>query len=282
MSGRKTSVPKTVAWHVISVLLLVIVLYPLVWLIGGSFKESNEIVGSIDPFPVRPIVDNYISAVEGIAGIPATSFFLNSLIISALTVVGVVLSCSLAAYSFARLRFRGRNVMFAMMIATLLLPFHVMLIPQYIIFNNLGLVNTYVPLILPKFLAVDAFFVFLFVQFMRGIPKELDEAAKIDGAGHWLIFWRVLMPLARPAVITASIFAFIWSWNDFLGPLVYISDPERYPLPLALQLYIDQEQFSDYGAMIAMSMLSLVPILLFFLAFQRFLVQGVATSGMKG
>jgi multiple sugar transport system permease protein len=273
---------KSVAWHVGSLLVLGVVLYPLIWLVGGSLKPSNEIVGSTDPIPASPIIDNYLSAAAGIARVPAWVFFVNSTIISALTVVGVVCSCSLAAYAFARLRFRGRGVMFGMMIATLLLPFHVMLIPQYIIFNNLGLVNTYVPLILPKFLAVDAFFVFLFVQFMRGIPAELDDAAKIDGAGHGRIFWNVLMPLARPAIITASIFAFIWSWNDFLGPLIYINTPGNYPLPLALQLYIDQEQNSDYGAMIAMSLLSLLPVVLFFLAFQRYLVQGVATSGLKG
>ncbi|MCG5212271.1 carbohydrate ABC transporter permease [Streptosporangium sp. KLBMP 9127] len=273
---------RSIAWHAGSLLMLGVVLYPLVWLVGGSLKPSSEIVGSTDLIPASPVFDNYLSAAEGIARVPAWAFFVNSLIISTLTVVGVICSCSLAAYAFARLRFRGRGVMFVMMIATLLLPFHVMLIPQYIIFNNLGLVNTYVPLILPKFLAVDAFFVFLFVQFMRGIPSELDDAAKIDGAGHGRIFWNVLMPLARPAIITASIFAFIWSWNDFLGPLVYINTPGNYPLPLALRLYIDQEANSDYGAMIAMSLLSLVPVVLFFLAFQRYLVQGMATSGLKG
>jgi lipooligosaccharide transport system ATP-binding protein len=148
--------------------------------------------------------------------------------------------------------------------------------------QRLGLVDTYLPLLIGKFLAGEAFFVFLMVQFIRNIPVELDESARIDGAGHWAIFWHIILPLSRPAMVTTAIFTFIWTWNDFLGPLIYISSPEKYPLPLALQLYIDQTTISDYWALMAMSMLALVPVVLFFLFFQRFLVQGVATSGLKG
>jgi multiple sugar transport system permease protein len=164
----------------------------------------------------------------------------------------------------------------------LLLPFHVMIIPQYIIFQRAGLIDTFVPLLIGKFLATEAFFVFLIVQFMRTLPKELDEAATIDGCGHLRLFWNVILPLSRPALITVSIFTFIWTWNDFLGPLLYLNSPQNYPLPIALQAFIDQTTTSDYGAMIAMSLLALVPVLLFFLAFQRYLVEGVATSGVKG
>jgi multiple sugar transport system permease protein len=139
-----------------------------------------------------------------------------------------------------------------------------------------------VPLLLGKYLATEAFFVFLMVQFMRTIPHELDESAKIDGAGHWGIFWHIILPLARPALITTAIFTFIWSWNDFFGPLIYLSTPNKYPLPLALQLFVDEASGSDFGALMAMSMLALVPVILFFLFFQRFLVEGVSTSGLKG
>ena len=157
-----------------------------------------------------------------------------------------------------------------------------MIIPQYILFNNLGLVDTFVPLLLPKFLATEAFFVFLLVQFIRQMPRDMDEAARIDGAGHLRIFWSIILPLIRPALITCAIFAFIWAWNDFLGPLLYLTSPENYPLPIALRLYNDQSSSSDYGATVTASFIALLPVLLFFLVFQRFLVDGVATQGLKG
>jgi multiple sugar transport system permease protein len=168
------------------------------------------------------------------------------------------------------------------MIGTLLLPFHVVIIPQYIIFNQLGWVDTFIPLILPKFLATEAFFVFLLVQFIRQMPRDMDEAARIDGAGHFRIFWAIILPLIKPALITCAIFSCIWAWNDFLGPLLYLTSPENYPLPIALRLYNDQSSTSDYGATVTASFVALLPVLLFFVVFQRFLVDGVATQGLKG
>ncbi|TDB78076.1 carbohydrate ABC transporter permease [Micromonospora sp. KC723] len=272
----------TVAWHAGAIALLAVVLYPILWVLAATFKPTEDIIGSLQLLPTRVTTTNYDRAVEGIAGISVGRFFWNSTLLAVLSVVGTVASSALAAYAFARLRFRGHGVMFVLMISTLLLPFHVLIIPQYVVFQKLGLVDTYAPLLLGKFLAAEAFFVFLMVQFMRGIPYELDESAKIDGAGHWAIFWNILLPLSRPAIITTSIFTFIWTWNDFFGPLIYLSTPEKYPLPLALQLFIDETAGSDFGALMAMSMLALVPVILFFLFFQRFLVEGVSTSGLKG
>jgi multiple sugar transport system permease protein len=193
-----------------------------------------------------------------------------------------VLSCSLAAFAFARLKFRFRGALFAFMITTLMLPYHVTLIPQYVIFQQAGLVNTFVPLILPKLLATEAFFVFLIVQFMRGIPRELDEAAIIDGCSVYRTFWHVVLPLSKPALVTTSIFTFIWTWNDFFTQMVYLNDTEKFTVPLGLRLFVDTSSESNFGAMFAMSALALVPIVLFFLAFQRLLVEGVSTSGLKG
>lgn len=195
--------------------------------------------------------------------------------------VGVLISCSLAAYAFARIRFAGRNLLFAVMISTLLLPFQVLIIPQYVLFR-LGLINTYVPLLLGKYLAADAFFVFLMAQFMRNLPRELDEAARIDGCGHLRIYWSIVLPLCRPALIASAIFTFIWSWNDFIGPLLYLNEPDKYTVSLGLKMFIDQDSVADYGGMVAMSLVALLPVLLFFLAFQRHLVEGAATSGLKG
>ena len=163
-----------------------------------------------------------------------------------------------------------------------MLPDHVTLIPQYVIFQQAGLVNTFVPLILPKLLATEAFFVFLIVQFMRGIPRELDEAAIIDGCSVYRTFWHVVLPLSKPALVTTSIFTFIWTWNDFFTQMVYLNDTEKFTVPLGLRLFVDTSSESNFGAMFAMSALALVPIVLFFLAFQRLLVEGVSTSGLKG
>ena len=162
-----------------------------------------------------------------------------------------------------------------------MLPFHVVVVPQYIIFNQLGWVNTFVPLILPKFLATDAFFVFLLVQFIRGIPKELDEAARIDGCGHWRIFSRVMLPLMGPALATCAIFTFIWTWSDFFTPLIYLTDPIAYTVPVALRGFLDATAGSNWGAMFAMSVVTLIPLFLVFLFGQRFLVKGIATTGGK-
>ncbi|WP_033344764.1 carbohydrate ABC transporter permease [Catenuloplanes japonicus] len=280
-SGGKAAA-KRLLWHAGAILLLVVVLYPVFWMISSSFKDSRSIIGDLDLLPAPPTTRNYATAAEGVGGISVWRLFGNSLLLAVVSVAGTVISSAPAAYAFARVRFRGRGALFALMISTLLLPFHVLIIPQYIVFQRLDLIDTYVPLLVGKFLAVEAFFVFLLVQFMRTLPHELDESATIDGAGHARIFWNIVLPLSRPALITTSIFTFIWTWNDFFGPLIYLSTPDTYPLPLALQLYIDQTEATDYGALIAMSMLALLPVLLFFLVFQRFLIEGVSTSGIKG
>ncbi len=273
---------QTVVWFVCLLAITLVVLYPLVWLMFATFKPNSEFGQSIAILPENPTLDNYAKVMEGIAGVPMWRFFLNSFIIAIGSVIGTVLSSALAAYAFARIQFKGLGIMFAAMIGTLLLPFHVVIIPQYIIFNNLDMVDTFWPLLLPKFLATEAFFVFLLVQFIRQMPRDMDEAARIDGAGHWRIFWSIILPLIKPALITCAIFAFIWAWNDFLGPLLYLTSPENYPLPIALRLYNDQTSSSDYGATATASFIALIPVLLFFLVFQRFLVDGVATQGLKG
>ncbi|MEU1806457.1 carbohydrate ABC transporter permease [Streptomyces sp. NPDC019937] len=273
---------RSVAWHVGALAVLAVILYPVVWVIGGSFKPGDEIIGSLQLLPTDPITENYRRLGDGIADVPVSSFFTNSLFLAVGSVIGVLFSCSLAAYAFARIRFAGRNVLFTLMISTLLLPFQVLIIPQYILFQKMELINTYVPLLLGKYLAADAFFVFLMVQFMRGLPRELDEAARLDGCGHFRIYWSIVLPLCRPALITSAIFTFIWSWNDFIGPLLYLNEPDKYTVSMGLKLFIDQDSVADYGGMVAMSLVALLPVLLFFLAFQRYLVEGASTSGLKG
>lgn len=273
---------RRVAWHALCLALLAVLLYPILWLLSASFKPANEILSSMRVLPEKIIFSNYGEVFRDVAGVSIWQFFGNSVLVSAGSVIGNVFSCALAAYAFSWMRFRLRGPLFAFMIATIMLPIHVLLIPQYTIFQRLEMIDTFWPLILPKLLATDAFFIFLIVQFMRGLPKDLGDAARIDGCGPIRSFAYVVLPLSKPALVTTAIFTFIWSWNDFLSQLIYLNTPDNYTLPLALRLFIDQTSETSYGAMMAMSVLTLLPIGLFFFAFQRLLVQGVATTGMNG
>ncbi|BEL04450.1 carbohydrate ABC transporter permease [Actinoplanes sichuanensis] len=268
--------------HLAMIATICVLLYPVAWLIASSFKPASEILSGASLWPSRIVLSNYTEVFAGVAGVSVWRFAFNSLLISVGAVIGNVVSCSLAAYAFAWMRFRLRGPMFAFMIGTIMLPVHVLLIPQYTIFQSLGMIDTIWPLVLPKLLATDAFFIFMIVQFMRGLPRELGDAARIDGCGPIRAFLYVVLPLSKPALVTTAIFTFIWSWNDFLSQLIYLNSPETYTMPLALRLFIDQTGESSYGAMVAMSVLTLLPIALFFVAFQRLLVQGVSTSGLKG
>jgi len=272
---------RSLAAHVVLCLASLAMLYPLLWMLASSFKPETDIFGSASLWPRHFSLEAYW---RGWSGLQVTfgKFFINSLIVSLCCVVGNVMSCSLAAYAFARLNFRGKNVWFALMLGTLMLPYHVTLIPQYVLFLNLGWVDTFLPLIVPKFLAVDAFFIFLLVQFFRSIPRELDEAAMIDGCGPWRIYRTVILPLSLPALATAGIFTFIWTWDDFFGPLVYLNDMNSYTVQLGLRSFVDSTGKSDWGALFAMSTLTLLPVFAFFLFFQRLLIDGIATTGLKG
>nr|WP_246886076.1 carbohydrate ABC transporter permease [Streptomyces sp. GESEQ-4] len=271
-----------IALHIGCLAALLVMLYPLVWLLATSLKPADEVITSLKLLPSHLEWSNYSTALDGVNDVSISRLLFNSLLVAGGAVLGNVISCSLAAYAFARLKFRMRGPLFAFMIATIMLPHHAVLIPQYIVFNQLGMVNTYWPLILPKFLATEAFFVFLIVQFMRGLPRELEEAATIDGCGPFRTFFSVILPLTRPALITTAIFTFIWTWNDFFTQLIYLFTPEKFTLTLALRQFVDASSQSSFGPMFAMSVIALLPIVLFFLAFQRFLVEGMASSGVKG
>ena len=273
---------QTIIWFAVLIVITAVVLYPLVWLLLSTFKPNSEFGQNMGLLPNAPTIENYIKVAEGIAGVPMWRFFANSLLIAGVSVIGTVLSSALAAYAFARLQFKGLGILFAAMIGTLLLPFHVVIIPQYIIFNNLNLIDTYIPILIGKFLATEAFFVFLIMQFIRSVPRELDEAARIDGAGHARIFFSIMLPLIVPTLTTVAIFTFLGQWNDFFGPLLYLTSPENYPLSMALKMYNDQTSVSDYGATTAASFIALVPVLLFFVIFQRFIITGMSSGAVKG
>jgi multiple sugar transport system permease protein len=257
-----------------------VMLYPLLWMLSSSFKPTDIIFREPGLLPTEWEPGNYVQGWTALLH-PFHRYILNSVIIVVGSVVGNLLACSMAAYAFARLRFKGRKALFAIMLATIMLPIHVVIVPQYILFNNLGWINTFYPLIVPKFLATDAFFIFLMVQFIRVLPRELDEAARIDGCNHWSIFWRVIMPLSMPALATTAIFTFIWTWNDFYSQLIFLTDPDLATVPLALRLFVDAQGDTSWGPLFSMSIVALGPIFGFFLAGQRYLVRGIATTGIK-
>jgi len=266
--------------HVFLILTSLVMVYPLIWMLAASFKPDNQIFGSLSLWPATFDWLNYWQGWNAMS-VGFGRFFWNSTVVTILSVIGNVISCSFAAYAFARLEFSGKTIWFALMMMTLMIPYHVVLIPQYLLFLQLGWVNTYLPLVVPQFLAGDAFFIFLMIQFFRQLPRELDEAAMIDGCSPFKIYWAIIMPLSLPAMATAAIFSFIWTWQDFLGPLVYLNKIEDYTVPLALRMFLSQDGASQYGPMFAMSILSILPIFLFFLIFQRLIIRGIAMSGLK-
>lgn len=265
--------------HAFLVVSAISMIYPLLWMLAGSFKSGAVIFRDPSLIPHSPTLVNYVLGWRSQGGFG--HFFMNSFLVSGVTVLGTLLSCSFAAYAFARLDFAFKRILFAVMLVTIMLPFHVTVVPQYVIFSRLGWVNTFWPILLPKLLAVDSFFIFLLVQFIRGIPRDLDEAAQLDGCGSFRIYWQIILPLMKPALATAAIFAFIWSWNDFFSPLLYLTDANVYTVPLGLRSFVSSEGESAWGSLFAMSVFSLVPVFAVFLFGQKFLVRGISTTGLK-
>lgn len=274
---------KSIVYHVLVCGFGLVMIYPLVWMIMSSFKDKNTIfttAGSL--IPNKFILTNYVNGWKGFAGVSFAKFFANSLIIAILATIGTVASSACVAYAFARCKFPGRKILFTAMLASMMIPAQILMVPQYLWYQKLGWVGSYLPLIVPFWFAIQGFFVYLMMSFIEGIPRELDEAAKIDGCSYFGIFRTVIIPLMSPALITSGIFSFMWRWDDFMSALLYIDQPLQYPASLALKLFSDPGASSDYGALFAMATLSIIPIFLIFVFFQKYLVEGVSTSGLKG
>lgn len=271
-----------VFYHLFVIIFGIIMIYPVLWMVSGSFKDNAEILrGTLSLIPENLKASNYSTGWRGFSGISFGTFFKNSFWITAVATLGTVISSSLVAYALSRIHFRGRKFWFTCMLATMMLPGQVIMIPTFLIWYNLGLNNTYVPLILPYFCG-QAFFIYQMMQFMAGIPKELDEAATIDGCSRYGIYRHIILPLLKPSIVTTVIIQFYWKWDDYMGPLLYLSKPKSYTASLAIKMFADTASTTDYGAMFAMSTLSLIPVFLIFLFFNRYLVEGIGTSGLKG
>ena len=273
---------KALAFHVPALILSVIMIYPLAWMVASSLKPNEEVFTTVTSLiPSRIVWENYVTGWQSTGRYTYATYFSNSFRITLWSTLGGVVSSSLVAYAFARIPFAGKKIWFAILMGTMLLPVQVLLIPQYIMFKTFGWINTYKPIIIPQFCGVP-FFVFLNLQFMRGVPKELDEAAEIDGCGWLGKYLRIMLPLSVPSLITSGIFGFYWSWQEFLQPLIYISKPRLYPVSIALKMFSDPNTQTNWSGLFAMTTLSIIPVVIVFMVFQRYLVEGVATTGLKG
>lgn len=268
--------------HVLLIVISLLMIYPILWMFFASFKPDDQIFSTSNLLPSTWTFMHYIDGLTGRSGTNFGPMFLHSFEISVVVVVGSLFSSTLTGFAFGRLEFSARRFLFGFMLATMMLPAQVVLIPQYIIFHKLGLVNTFVPLMLPSFLGTTPFFIYLMVQFVRGIPKDLDEAAAIDGCSTYRLFASVILPLTRPALITISIFSFYWTWNDFFSQTIYLNNPNLYTVPIGLNMFMDNMGNSQWGDLFAMSIVSVIPVLVIFIFFQRYLVEGIATQGLKG
>jgi multiple sugar transport system permease protein len=262
--------------------LVAFVLLPVSWMLTAALKPDTAPIFTTPPefFPTehwrwQTFADALLNPDD-----PYLQYSFNSLILVVFNVVGAVLSNSLIAYPFARLRFRGKNLLFTILLATMLLPAPVLLIPQYLIFNEIGWYGTYLPLIVPAF-AGNAFFIFLLRQYMRSIPKDLDEAARIDGASHWKIYWHLILPLSAPALVVVAIFTFLFTWNDFFGPLIYLDDQAEFTVAVALATQISRVG-TKWNELMAANLVAIVPPLVVYFLAQKRLIGGIASVGIRG
>jgi len=260
----------------------IVMIYPLAWMVASSFKPEFMIFRDKSLIIRDFTVEHYIRGWRGVAGTTFLHYLLNTFKVVVPVVLGTLLSCSMVGFAMARLEFRFKSIVYALIFLTMMLPMHSTLIPRYIMFRNFGWINTYLPLTVPSFFAIQGFFCYLFIQFMRGIPGELDKAATIDGCGPIMVYIRIVSPLSVPAYLTAALFSFIWTYDDFFSQLVYIARPTAFTVSLALRQYIEALEMSAFGVLFAMSTLSLIPIFILFISFQKYLVEGIATTGMKG
>ena len=269
--------------YVILTAVALVMLYPILWLVGASFKTNNEIFTSISFIPRRIDFTPYIEGWKTGTEFTFATYFANTFKIVIPKIAFCLISSTLTAYGFARFDFRFKKILFSLLMATMFLPAVVTRIPLYLFWKQLGVLNTYVPLIANTVFANEPFFVFMLIQFMRSIPKDLDEAAIIDGCSSFGVLTRILLPVLRPSLISCLIFQFIWSFNDFLGPLIYISSVRKYPVALALKMSIDASSgIVEWNQILAMSIIALLPALILFFAAQRYFVEGIASSGIKG
>lgn len=260
----------------------IIMIYPLVWMFFASFKTNDEINLATSLLPEKFDLSGFINGWESSGQYTFTDFFMNTFLMVVPTVLFTVISCTISAYGFARFSFKGNKLLFGIMLSTLMVPNAVLIIPRYLLFRDLGWLDSYMPFWMPALFACYPFFIYQEVQFLRGIPRELDEAAKIDGCNSFQILTKILLPVLKPSMISICIFQTIWTWNDFMNPLIYINSVSKYPLSLALRMGLDVVASTNWNEIMSMAFVSIIPLVIMFFCLQKYFVEGIASSGLKG
>lgn len=279
---RKKADLGSLSVYVVLILMGILMIYPLIWLFFSSFKSNKEIFSVLTIFPKIWNFSGYAEGWKGTGQFSFGYFLMNTFKMVLPTVFVTMISSTLVAYGFARFEFKGKALLFALMLSTMMLPNAVLVIPRYLLFRDLGWLDSYKPFIIPQIFAFTAFFNYLMVQFIRGIPRDLDESAKIDGLGSLRILVYIIFPLCKSALFSVFIFQFMWTWNDFFNPLIYINSIANYPVALALRMSIDAQAAIEWNKILAMSFVSIIPIVVLFFSAQKYFVEGVATTGLKG
>ncbi|HJA64868.1 MAG TPA: carbohydrate ABC transporter permease [Sellimonas intestinalis] len=260
----------------------IVMIYPLIWMFFASFKTNDEINLATALLPQHFDLSGFIEGWKSSGQYTFTDYFINTFVLVVPTVLFTVVSCTVVAYGFARFSFKGNKLLFGIMLSTLMVPNSVLIIPRYLLFRDFGWLNSYMPFWMPALFACYPFFIYQEVQFLRGIPRELDEAAKIDGCGSFQILTKILLPVLKPSMMSICIFQTIWTWNDFMNPLVYINSVSKYPLSLALRMGLDVAASANWNEIMAMACVSVIPPMIMFFCLQKYFVEGIATSGLKG
>jgi len=278
---KRTHIKLTITYAIL-VLVGIAMVYPLVWLFFSSFKSNKEIFTSLAILPSDWDFSGFLQGWKGTGQFGFGDFLLNTFEMVLPTVAATIVSSTLVAYGFARFDFKLKKILFALMISTMMLPNAVLVIPRYLLFRDFGWLDSYKPFYIPELFAFTAFFNYLMIQFIRGIPRELDESARMDGLGSLRTLVLIILPLCKPALFSVCIFQFMWTWNDFFNPLIYINSIRNYPVSLALRMSIDAQASIAWNKVLAMSFVSIVPVVILFFSAQKYFVDGIATTGLKG
>lgn len=282
MTGKRKESVRKATLYAFLIVLGVFMIYPLLWLFTASFKSNREIFGSLSLWPSNFDFSSYIEGWNSTGRFSFSTFFVNTFKLVIPTVLFTIISSTLVAYGFARFKFPFKKFLFSLMISTLMLPSAVTIIPSYILFRSFGWLDSYKPFYIPALLGGSAFFIFMMIQFLRGLPRELDESAIIDGCNSFTILLRILIPLAKPAIFSVGIFQFMWTWNDFYGQLIYINSARKFTIALGLRMTQDVATIVSWNQVIAMSVVSIIPSVLLYFFAQKYFVEGIATTGIKG
>lgn len=274
---KRISVGRIVLWGLV-LLTCVMALFPFYWLIRSAFMTKNEIFAQ--PMHLLPEVWHPENFKQAFTTVPFGRYFINSILLVVANIIGKLFGSSLSAFGFSRLDFKGKGICFGLVISTMMIPWSVLLIPQFMIWTKVGLYNTYWPLILPAFF-LDAFYIFLLRQFFQTIPKSYDEAAIVEGASTFHIYAKIILPLSKPALMTVCVFTFMYTWNDFIGPLIYLKDQNKFTVSLGLQQFISQYT-TEWHLMMAAATVAVIPMIVMFFFAQRYFIEGITFSGIKG